>query len=186
MRSPFAQYQPPDPCAGKKPSAPFRYKMGFLPAGDDLLAVWTGTRWRAVRPEDAHPTWPPMTVPEAQSACLLHKQCAGFTFSHPTKDETQKHVMHFKMAADGATAAEGWHTYKKIKTDCRPGRRPPPPSNMRYRVDVLRESPPVYIVRDFVDVAECDHMTNLTIPKMERSVVFGGGGDSGRVRTMSP
>jgi len=37
----------------------------------------------------------------------------------------------------------------------------------------------VYMVRDFVTVAECRHMTELTIPKMERSVVFGGAGNSG-------
>lgn len=179
VRSMTWEYRPADPCAavGDKPRAPFAYKAGFLPAGDDLVSVWSGDRWL---PAAAAATQPQLTVVEAQAACLLHKRCAGFTFNSPSRDEAHlKHTVHFKTIANGASPADGWHTYKQLRNDCRPGHRPPPPSVQRFQVDVLREEPPVYVVRDFVDDAECEHMTTLTIPKMERSVVFGASASGG-------
>ena len=44
-----------------------------------------------------------------------------------------------------------------------------------HQVHVLRESPPVYLVDDFVDESECNYMLDYTMPRMGRSVVGGGG-----------
>ena len=43
------------------------------------------------------------------------------------------------------------------------------------QVHVLRESPPVYLVDDFVSDEECEHMLGYTLPRMGRSVLGGGG-----------
>lgn len=74
-------------------------------------------------------------------------------------------------------SSDGWHTFKRrsAAVDCRPGFRPPPPSKLRLRIDVLREQPPVYVVHDFATASECEHMMNITVPHMAPSVVFGGG-----------
>ncbi len=177
LRSMTWEYRPADMCAAVEEGAqaPFTYKAGFLPAGNDLKSVWSGSRWLPRSGNNANTAPPMMTVSEAQEACLQHKSCSGFTYSSPTRDEDAQHAMHFKTSAEGVTAADGWHTHKRRRNDCRPGHRRPPLPLERYQVDVLREEPPVYVVRDFVTPAECEHMTGLTIPKMERSVVFGGG-----------
>jgi len=163
LRSMTWEYKPPDPCGSvdaKKPPEPYVYKGGFLPAGNDLPAL-AGT----------------YTEAEAQAVCLAEDTCAGFTFNSPTRSKAQKHTIHFKSSADGVSLAADWHTYKRRSrgVDCRPGKRKPPPTTLRLQVDVLRESPPVYIVHDFATEAECEYMMNLTIPNMAPSVVYGGG-----------
>jgi hypothetical protein len=50
-----------------------------------------------------------------------------------------------------------------------------------HQVHVLRESPPVYLVDDFVDESECEYMLDYTMPRMGRSVVRGGGFSNWRV-----
>jgi len=172
VRSMTWEYIPSDPCKDHDATKPpFTYKIGFLPGGNDLPETWSGSKWI----KSSSTTQPKLTVEEAQSACLKHKACSGFTYSSPARDETKRHVIYFKTMADGVSIADNWHTFKRSRTDCRPGFRPPPPSTQRYQVDVLRESPPVYVIRDFVSEPECDHMLGITIPNMERSVVFGGG-----------
>ena len=42
-------------------------------------------------------------------------------------------------------------------------------------MDVLRDSPPVYVVNDFLSEEECGFMMNKTVPHMGPSVVGGGG-----------
>lgn len=172
VRSMTWEYQPPDPCGSvdeaAPPPPPFVYKGGFLPAGNDLAAL-SGT----------------YTEEEAQAVCLSDSDCAGFTFNadivcNPERERKLcgegRHTVYFKSKADGISAAGDWHTFKRrSKTiDCRKGKRKPPPMKLRLRVDVLRESPPVYIVHDFATEKECDYMMNLTIPHMEPSVVYGG------------
>lgn len=180
VRSMTWEYKPADPCANAEADpVPFAYKKGFLPAGNDLKSEWSvkAQRWLPRRSVGDAPAGASMTVSEAQQACLQHKSCSGFTYASPAADElgSTQHVMHFKTSADGSSPADGWHTFKRKRTDCRPGHRRPPPVAEHYTVDVLREEPPVYVVRDFVSSSECEHMTGITIPKMERSVVFGGG-----------
>ena len=170
VRSLTWEYRARDPCASSSGGGgsgtsglPFIHKPGFLPAGDDLpLRAAEG----------------PLTEEAAMRACLSSKECAGFTFATSgPRGPGEKHAVHFKSAAETVTPNDGWHTFKRKARglDCRPGKRAPPPPAERYTVDVLRESPPVYVVRDFVTAAECEHMLNITVPKMERSVVFGGG-----------
>lgn len=166
VRSMTWEYRPPDPCAGAQSGGGrgFIHKNGFLPAGDDLPELSPGR---------------PLTRAQAEAVCAKHVKCRGFTYHDGGDTQPQaRYTIHFKSRADAPTPGDGaWHTYKRraAQVDCRPGRRPPPPSTLRLQVDVLRESPPVYIVHDFATGAECDYMMNLTIPRMERSVVYGGG-----------
>merc|ERR1719399_335214 len=90
------------------------------------------------------------------------------------------HPMIFKSSAEDVTPADGWHTYQKRHFDpaCAEGGSAYEPRS--YKVDVLRESPPVYIVHDFLTHDECDHMVNVTVPRMGPSVVGGGGRSSYR------
>jgi len=165
VRSMTWEYQPPDPCGDMDDSAPppppFVYKKGFLPAGNDLAGVSSGGS---------------LTEKEAQEACLAHEQCAGFTFSSSVRGRSKRHTMHFKSASSGISVADDWHTFKRksMGQDCRPGKRRPPPPPLRLRVDVLRESPPVYLVHDFATAKECEYMMNITVPHMAPSVVYGG------------
>ena len=174
LRSMTWEYQPADPCAaaGEEATVPYSYKKGFLPEGNTLKALWVGKKWL---PQHSVPEPQRMTVSQAQEACLLHKACAGFTF-HSTSldDEKAVYAIHFKTSAATPSADNSWHTYKRLRNDCRAGFRRPPLPLERFQVDVLREEPPVYIVREFVTTDECEHMTSMTIPNMERSVVFGG------------
>ena len=45
---------------------------------------------------------------------------------------------------------------------------------------MLRDSPPVYVVNDFLTEEECGFMMNRTVPHMGPSVVGGGGTSQGR------
>ena len=148
----------------------FRRKKGFLPAGDDLDLG--GAR--------------EMSLGEAQRLCLSSKECRGFTFMAAPGVEVaggsgRKHRFHFKSSAESVTKSDDWLTYKRRggAADCRPGKRAPPPPRLRLRVNVLRESPPVFVVDDFATEEECEYMMNMTVPKMSRSVVFGGGKNGG-------
>lgn len=168
LRSMTWEYAPPDPCGelGSTDGAPptFIHKSGFLPAGEDLSKLGASIG--------------PMTEETAQSVCSGSKQCAGFTFHSPAgRSKSAKHTMHFKSASGGITKHDEWHTFKRLAAgvDCRPGFRPPPPTKMRLQIDVLRESPPVYIVHDFASELECEYMMNETLPRMAPSVVYGGG-----------
>ena len=127
-----------------------------------------------------------MSVHAALTWCAASAECAGFTFSGPPTladvDEApgsaQTHTILYKASAhEGATAAGGWHAYLKSKggVDCSAEARPPPPRPAEYTVQVLREDPPVFVVDGFASPAECEHMTNMTLPHMGRSVVAGGG-----------
>lgn len=173
VRSMTWRYAPPDPCShadvagaaeGELESA-FVRKSGFLPAGNDLPELG-GV----------------MSLAAAQAACEAEPRCRGFTYveapgSGRSARDSRPRQMHFKSAADGVTHDPSWVTHKRRSgtVDCRPGRRAPPPSAKTLTIDVLRESPPVYIVRDFATPAECSYMMNQTIPNMVRSVTFGGG-----------
>ena len=168
LRSMTWEYSPPDPCGeigGTEPPPPsFIHKAGFLPAGEDLPKLGASIG--------------PLTEETAQSVCAASKQCARFTFHSPSgRSKGAKHTMHFKSASGGITPHNEWHTFKRRASgvDCRPGHRPPPPSKLRLQVDVLRESPPIYIVHDFASEFECQYMMNETLPRMVPSVVYGGG-----------
>ena len=164
-------YEPADPCASKdgadglaaRPPTTeelFVYAPGFLPAGNDLRS--------------AH-----MTEAEAKAACASDADCAGLTFQaeeESRSDTSQRHNMLFKRSAEGQTGTTGWHTWRKLHVlNCSLERRRLRSAPMTLRVNVLRESPPVYVVDDFVSDSECDRMLAETVPKMGRSVVGGGG-----------
>jgi hypothetical protein len=178
VRSMTWEYQPPDPCGDSSddPNAPlpaaFSYKPGFLPAGNDLPEL--GSLF---------------TEAEAEKVCLASKQCAGFTYHAPSRGRAgARHTIHFKSIAEGSSddGSGNWHTMKRRSQGlvCSGAMRRPPPPRLRLRVDVLRESPPVDIVPDFATERECEHMMNQTLPRMERSVVFGGsaGGSASNYR----
>ena len=164
------KYTPKQPCPDHPDlsgvSGLFSYRPGFLPAGDDLPHL--GKR---------------MSEEEAVRACAAAAECAGFTYNAPRGGGGDKPII-FKSRADDVTAASGWHTHVKRHTDpagCAPGAaaggaRAP----RQYTVRVLRESPPVYLVDDFLSPDECAQMVNATVPKMGRSVVGGGGVSSYR------
>jgi len=88
--------------------------------------------------------------------------------------------MIFKSVADDVTPEKGWHTHVKRHFDpsCERGGVAHEPKE--FKVDVLRESPPVYLVHGFVNHDECDQMVSLTVPRMGPSVVGGGGTSSYR------
>lgn len=199
-------YSPPDPCAAPQADAgggAFIYKRGtYLSAGnelDDLNGV--------------------MDVEAALARCEADSRCQGFTFSHAGEPAAAgqppagKHPMLFKSRHEASGPGAEWHTYKRRATPlrCPPAASPsaerldaPPRAAERtFRVDVLRESPPVYVVHDFVSDRECEcgsasfallssrslppsvhrppsprtprYMLNLTLPQMGPSVVVGGG-----------
>ena len=174
-------YQPSDPCAGSSSSRSsngssnhedadismphFSYASGFLPAGHDLRSA-------------------EMTEAEAKEACWADEHCAGFTYTSALEPEARAvgtHRMLFKSSAEGQSGATGWHTWRKLKVlDCSPEARARRAQPLPLTVNVLRESPPVYVVDDFVSDDECDSMLSETIPKMGRSVVGGGGTSSWR------
>ena len=168
-------YTPPDPCAagngngssgGTIQQKRFAYHNGFLPAGNDLRSA-------------------SMTETEAQEACWKDEECAGFTFSSDEKEASERatasHRILFKKSAEGQSSADGWHTWQKLRLlDCSEGARKRRNQTFALTVNVLRESPPVFVVDDFVTDDECEHMLSDTIPKMGRSVVGGGGTSSWR------
>ena len=179
-------YQPVDPCAGKGGSGVasltvieaggvhqqrFAHDRGFLPAGNDL---------RSER----------MTEQAAQDACWADTACAGFTYSFSGSEKEraeQKHNILFKTSSQGASSATGWHTWRKLKQlDCSNTARAARSSPLRMTVNVLRESPPVYTIDDFVSDHECEQMLADTIPKMGRSVVGGGGTSNWRQVRRAP
>ena len=172
-------WQPSDPCAnrsrgggggaigddGSEHHGPeFAYTNGFLPAGNDLYS-------RTITEE------------AAKLVCAKDEQCAGYTFSADSaaRTEAATHNMLFKSSAEGATVTSGWHTWRKLRTlDCSADARQRRSTPVALTVHVLRESPPVYVVDDFVTDAECEAMLAETLPKMGRSVVGGGGTSSWR------
>jgi len=138
----------------------FTYKKGYLPAGNDLHNAQ-------------------MSENEAMEACGKMETCEGFTFQANSRAPEKRHSVFFKSSSVGGGGDGGWHHYRR-----RP-RGPPLPSvgtdePRELRVEVLRETPPVYLVHEFATQEECDYMTNLTIPAMTRSVVGGGGVSSSR------
>ena len=154
-------YSPAEPCdaAGHDDGSPFVYHAGYLPAGNEMAHL------------DGR-----MDEERAMAVCAADERCAGFTHQGERGGER---LMQFKSDADGVTLAPGWHAFKKRARplDCSSHaidrrRRAPP---VEYRIDVLRESPPVYVAHDFVSAAECDWMVNHTLPRMGPSVVVGGG-----------
>lgn len=85
------------------------------------------------------------------------------------------HHISFKTRAGHVSEGADWHTFrKKVPLDCSTEARERRGAARTLTVKVLRESPPVYLVDDFVTDAECDHMVHSTVHKMKRSVVDGG------------
>ena len=157
-------YQPRDPCAtiNGTDEERFRYHTGFLPAGNDLRSA-------------------SMTEEAAKVACLADENCAGFTFSGSRDVTGETYNILFKTSSAGQSAASGWHSWhKRTPLDCSPSARSRRTAPTRFTVHVLRESPPVYMVDNFVSDEDCDAMVDETVPKMGRSVVGGGGTSSWR------
>jgi len=167
LRSFTWRYTPKEPCPPRGEDSVFSYKPGFLPAGDDIERL-------AGR----------MTEEDAKALCERDHECAGVTFSSRSRAPAAEHPMIFKKAADDVTPADGWHTHQKRHLDpgCAEGGSAYEPRS--FKVDVLRESPPVYLVNDFLTHEECEHMVNVTVPRMGPSVV-GGGGTSNYRRSYS-
>ena len=146
------EYQPADPCAGGVPP-PFAHSAGFLPAGNDLLDACPGG-------------CAPMTEAAAMRVCESLASCAGFTYATPVgaaERKQLKHTMHFKSSGVGVSATEGWHSWVRSKTaqlcgDANKAVIANLTAPLRLRVDVLRESPPVFVVHDFATDAECEAM----------------------------
>eukprot|EP00316_Scyphosphaera_apsteinii_P012323 CAMPEP_0119338054 /NCGR_PEP_ID=MMETSP1333-20130426/95267_1 /TAXON_ID=418940 /ORGANISM="Scyphosphaera apsteinii, Strain RCC1455" /LENGTH=408 /DNA_ID=CAMNT_0007349241 /DNA_START=56 /DNA_END=1279 /DNA_ORIENTATION=+ len=157
------QYTPPDVCRehGAGVNESFLYKRGFLPAGDDLPQL-AGT----------------MNESKATDVCQREPLCSGFTY-YGDRRVDESRMIYFKSDASAVTEADKWHTFKKRrKLTCDgddPALKP-----KQLLVDTLRESPPIYIVHDFVSQQDCELMMNKTVPKMGRSVVGGGGFSSWR------
>ena len=149
-------YHPPDPCddalsLGADPSR-FKYSPGFLPAGDELRS---GS----------------MTEQEAKDACDADQGCAGFTYEDALRrlhslGASAIHTVHLKSHVEGnpiGGEASGWHTWRKLRRmDCSPAARQLRAAPMPLTVHVLRESPPVYVVDDFVSDDECSGMLLTT------------------------
>ena len=150
------EYQPADPCAGGVPP-PFAHSAGFLPAGNDLLDACPGG-------------CAPMTEASAMRVCESLTSCAGFTYSTPAAAAERRqlrHTVHFKTSGVGVSATEGWHSWVRSKTAQLCGAANKAlianlTTPLRLRVDVLRESPPVFVVHDFATEAECEAMVDLT------------------------
>lgn len=125
-----------------------------------------------------------MTEKEAMASCLEEEACAGFTFetaASTSRSAGTKHTVLFKASTEGQSAAPGWHAWhKKHVLDCSPAARLRRAAPVVLTVHVLRESPPVFVVDDFVSDKECEAMLKETLPKMGRSVVGGGGTSSWR------
>ena len=178
LRTTSWEYETPDPCSagGAVRPGPFIYKSNrFLPAGNDIPELGGGQ----------------MSVEKAEAACAAEPRCQGFTFSAAGWSDSpmgrqQKHTISFKSEGDDSANGEGWHTFKRRKAplDCGRGGGDSDKRGARemrnLRVQVLRESPPVYIVDDFLTSAECDYMLNYTLPRMGPSVVIGGSTSSWR------
>jgi len=158
LRSFTWEYVPVDPCPTEEQGGLYSYKNGFLPAGNDIARL------------GGH-----MTEAQAQRVCEEEKECAGFTFVQGQQrgpDVVQ--TMIFKSVADDVTSNPDWHTFRKRSMGgCGPDSDATKPRI--YKVDVMRESPPVFIVHDFVTSDECEKMVESTVPRMGRSVVGGGG-----------
>ena len=156
----------PDPCASEKAAdpdadaSPFVHKAGFMPAGHDL--------------DELHGVY---TEEDAKEVCGRDSRCQGFTFSGAAAPGA-KHSMLFK-SSDEVSMSPSWHTWKRRAwggpLDCSLAARRARARPRKLRVDVLRESPPVYVVNDFLTDVECGFMMNRTIPHMGPSVVGGGG-----------
>jgi len=172
LRSETWEYVPRDPCEG------------FTSRDDRALNVPKPPKYKhqpgfvAGTPELEHPlgTVADLTEEEAEAKCDASSSCGGFTFSG-RRSPGARHVVHFKSSAKEVTAGRDWHSFKKIASaaKCAGALSPPPPQPLRFQVDVLRDSPPVFVVHDFATEEECDHMMNVTIPHMTPSVVGGGG-----------
>jgi hypothetical protein len=150
-----------DPGANRGQAHKFAYLPGFLPAGNDLKAET-------------------MTEEEAQLACWEEERCLGVTFQASEAERKAApgatHRMLFKTSAEGHSRADGWHTLRKLRVvDCSTEARARRGKPQTMTVHVLQESPPVFVVDDFLSDEECDHMLTATIPKMGPSVVGGGG-----------
>ncbi len=165
LRSQTWEYETPDPCAayGKGPPPPaFLAKPGFLPGGDDIQEL-QGM----------------YTEKDARAACLKEPRCKAITFHSETRSPSSRSLFYFKDRLGAISEGAHWHTLKRLPSMaevCGEGGYTPPPP-LRLRVDVLRVSPPVYLVHDFLTDEECDHLVGESIPKMERSVVFSGKDD---------
>ena len=178
LRTTSWEYETPDPCSagGAAQMGEFIYKSNrFLPAGNDIPGLGGGGQ---------------MSVEQAEAACAAEPRCQGFTFSaarwsdSPAARRQKQHSVSFKSEGDDSAAGEGWHTFKRRKAplDCGDGGGGGRDERevKKLRVHVLRESPPVYIVDDFLTASECDYMLNYTLPKMGPSVVIGGSTSSWR------
>jgi prolyl 4-hydroxylase len=154
-------YKPAEPCdaPGGHADAPFVHHAGYLPAGNEMAHL------------DGR-----MDEEAAIAACAADARCAGFTHEGARGGER---LMQFKSDGEGVTLARGWQAFKKrahpLDCSARARERRRRSAAATYRIDVLRESPPVYIVHDFVAPSECEWMVNHTLPRMGPSVVVGGG-----------
>ena len=112
-----------------------------------------------------------MTEAGAFRVCESVASCAGFTYSTPAAPAERrqlKHTIHFKTSGVGASGAEGWHSWVRSKTAQLCGAANKAiianlTAPLRLRVDVLRESPPVFVVHDFATEAECEAMMDPTL-----------------------
>ena len=165
IRSESWEYQVSDPCqtVGDSPPQTWFYKNGYLPVDNDLPEL---------RGE--------YTEQEAKRVCLEDTRCRGMTYQAQSRlAEGGKAMFHFKSAVGRVTESDDWQTIKRAFEDCRTKKSSGQPPPIRLRVDVLSDSPPIFVVHDFVTEEECDYMMNLTIPNMGPSIVFGGMGKGG-------
>ena len=83
----------------------------------------------------------------------------GKTASSASARTASSHNILFKTSAEGQSSAPGWHTWRKLKQlDCSPVARKRRSQPLTLTVNVLRESPPVYVVHDFLSESECAGM----------------------------
>ena len=142
----------------------------------------------------------PMTAAAAEGVCEAHPECQGFTFQ-ASEEQARSGALQilFKARGDLSGAGAGWHAFTRRSAatraqlaecksraeaaaaaasgEARAAAGPPPRS---FEVGVLRETPPVYLVREFLTEAECEAMRSRTLPAMGPSVVVGGGVSSWR------
>ena len=157
-------WMPPIPCPSIKKAAKesehvgaFLYQSGYLPGGNDISDI----------------SGKAMTEAQAAKKCESYPGCAGFTFQAETRSVGARQTMHFKNYTGSIGAGTGWHTLKKrARPELCIDKKPPVP--MEFRVEYLRDDPPVYLVHDFLSEADCKKMMDVTLPQMTRSVVSGG------------
>lgn len=148
VRTTTWEHFPREPCPGASrrgkgsKAAVMMYRQGYLPAGGEMEHL-NGE----------------MTEAQAAAKCSKDERCVGFTYNAPARDKMARHRMHFKSAENSGNVGPSaeWHSLRKRRHPERCS-VPLPDLHQTFAVDVLRESPPVFVVHDFATEEDCAEM----------------------------